>query len=809
MGDPGVGKSRLFHEFKAVSQAGNLVLEAYSVSHGKASAYLPVTEMLRDYFRIVPEDDVRQRREKVAGKIIILDHALEDTLPCIYTLLGIGDSESPVMQMDTANRRRRTCEAIKRVLLRESLNQPVIMIFEDLHWIDGDTQVLLDMVTDSIASARVLLLVNYRPEYRHEWGGRTYYGQIRLDPLGHEIAGEMLTDLLGDAPELASIKRSISSRGEGNPFFIEEMVQTLFEQGVLVRNGAIKLAHPFSESTIPTTVQGILSSRIDRLAPKEKELLQTLAAIGRDFPLSLTKRVANCSDEELDQMLAHLQGSEFIYEQPAAGDVEYTFKHALTQGVAYNSLLIERRKQLHERIGQAMESLFVDRIGDYLKDIAYHYRRSGNTAKAIEYLRRAAEQAIARSFYEEAIEQLESALELLEKGEAADVRVREELTIRRVLITSFLASRATGSVEVQQNLERVAELCRETGDERLLALVLVHLFFSYWNKMDLEKAEGFARQALELAEGSADEYLIHFGNFVSGLYAAENGEYLSARKLLERACTISDQTRAAILGDPSIALGIINCIGHLAFVLWILGYPDKARQHEAHLVTFFARPLDSTAAALAVGHMLTIGDLRRDYRAFPVQAEDIVTRFIQSRLYLGAAIGSIALGRILMSRGNIDLGIEKINTGIRAFEAAGDYRNYCMWSYAAISACLESHRFADGLELLEGAISRLRRGGVRLFEADLYRLKGEFLLITGHPENEAESAFREAIAIAEREQAKSFELRATTCLARLLAKQGRRDEARMMLAEIYGWFTEGFDTPDLTDAKTLLDDLSS
>jgi predicted ATPase len=334
MGDPGVGKSRLFYEFKAVSQAGNLVLEAYSVSHGKASAYLPVTEMLRDYFRIAPEDDLRQRREKVAGKIVILDRALEDTLPYIYALLGIGESDGPFIQIDAELRRRRTCDAMKRVLLRESLNQPLIVMFEDLHWIDVETQTLLDLLADSIASARVLLLVNYRPEYLHEWGGRTYYTQLRLDPLGRESADEMLDELLGDAPELAPLKRTITRRTEGNPFFIEEIIQALFEQGVLVRNGAIKLARPFSETTIPTTVRGILSSRIDRLAPREKELLQTLAAIGRDFPLSLAKRAANCSDAELDQTLARLQSSEFIYEQPAAGDVEYTFKHALTQEVA-------------------------------------------------------------------------------------------------------------------------------------------------------------------------------------------------------------------------------------------------------------------------------------------------------------------------------------------------------------------------------------------------------------------------------------------------------------------------------------------
>jgi class 3 adenylate cyclase/tetratricopeptide (TPR) repeat protein len=810
IGEPGVGKSRLFYEFKAVSQAGSLLLEAYSVSHGKASAYLPVTEMLRDYFRIVPEDDIRQRREKVAGKIVILDRNLEDTLPYICALLGIVESEGPLAQIDTEIRRRRTCEAIKRVLLRESLNQPLIVIFEDLHWIDSDTQALLDMLADGIASARVLLLVNYRSEYRHEWSDRTYYTQLRLDPLARKSADEMLRELLGDAHELAPLKRAIANRTEGNPFFIEEIVEALFEEGVLTRNGSTKLALPFSGATLPTTVQGILASRIDRLAPKEKELLQTLAAIGREFPLSLAKRVANCSDAELDRMLARLQSSEFIYEQPATGDVEYTFKHALTQEVAYKSLLIEHRKLLHERIGQAIESLFVDHIDDHLKDLAHHYDRSSNTAKAIEYLRRAGEHAVVRTFYEEAIEQLNSALKLLEKHHPGHDRDKQELAIRRSLMAPFLAVYALSSNEIQENARRLLNLCKENGEGRLRAQVLVHLFFSYWNKMDLERADTFAREALEVGENSADEYQIFFGNFVAGLYSGENGKYVSARQLLERARRISGQTEAAILADPSIALAMINCVGHLALVLWILGYPNEARQHKARLVTILSGSLDPVARALAIGHLLTIHrDLLRDDRMISVQADEALIRSMRSGLNLPTAVGLISLGRIMVAEGSVDTGTEKLADGMLMFENVGDNRNYYMWSYVAIATYLKAHRITDGMALIERAISQMDRGGVRLFEADLYRLKGEFILMAGRPENEAEAAFRDAIAIARRGQAKSFELRATISLARLLVKNGRRDEARVMLADIYGWFTEGFDTADLNDARALLDELSS
>ncbi len=389
IGEPGVGKSRLFFEFRAIAQSGCLVLEAYSVSYGKASAYLPLIDLLRSYFEIVNEDDERKRREKVAGKIIMLDRALEDTLPYLFGLLNMVEDEDSQAQLDPQLKRRRIVEAIKRILVRESLNQPLIVVFEDLHWIDSETQALLDLLVDGIATARILLLINYRPEYHHQWGNKTYYTQLRLDPLGKESADQMLAALVSDAGELAPLKRFIIERTEGNPFFMEEMVQMLFEQNLLVRNGVVRLAKPLNEIRVPPTVQAILASRIDRLAPAHKELLQTLAVLGREFSSGLIKRVTGKADDELERMLSELQLGEYIYEQPAFPDIEYIFKHALIHEVAYNSVLTARRRQLHERAAQAIEALFADRLDDYLDKLAHYYDRSGNVSKAVEYHGRA------------------------------------------------------------------------------------------------------------------------------------------------------------------------------------------------------------------------------------------------------------------------------------------------------------------------------------------------------------------------------------------------------------------------------------
>src|SRR5207249_1585344 len=404
MGEPGVGKSRLFYEFKLASQRGCLVLETFSVSHGKAYPYLPLIDLLKNYFQLGLHDDERQRREKITGRVLTLDRSLEDILPYLFFLLGIAEPTSPLQQMDPQIRRRRTLEAIKRLLVRESLNQPLMVIFEDLHWLDSETQAFLQLLSEAIPTTRMLLLVNYRPEYQHAWSGKTFFSQLRLDPLGPEQAEEMLTVLLGEvgATQASPLRRFILEKTEGNPFFMEEIVQALIEQGVITDPRRVGIAHrDVGEHTgsalrspdtatgraplpidlhIPTTVQGVLAARIDRLPPDEKVLLQTLAVIGKEFSLSLLKQVVQQSEDDFLRQLSHLQTSEFVYERPAFPDVEYTFKHALTQEVAYNSLLVERRKVVHERAAKAIEEVYRSKLDDRYNELAHHYTRSGNAS---------------------------------------------------------------------------------------------------------------------------------------------------------------------------------------------------------------------------------------------------------------------------------------------------------------------------------------------------------------------------------------------------------------------------------------------
>jgi predicted ATPase len=532
--DPGVGKSRLYYEFKVKNQSGWMVLEAVSVSYGKASAYLPVIDLLHGYFRIAADDDARARREKVGGKVLMLDRALEDTLPYLFGLLGIVEGDDPLAQMDARIRRQRTLDHLKRILLRESLNQPLMVVFEDLHWIDEETQAFLNLLAESIGTAKLLLLVNYRPEYSHSWGSKTYYTQLRLDPLGRESADEMLQSRIGDAPELAPLKRLIIEKTEGNPLFMEEIVQALYEEGALARNGATHLTRPLDTLRIPTNVQAILASRIDRLRAEEKDLLQTGAVIGKDFPLRLITDVVAKSEEELERMLSALQLAEFIYEQPAVGGIEYTFKHALTQEVAYNSVLIERRKRLHERIGSAIESLYAGSVDDHVDELARHYARSTNAPKAVEYCLRACQQCAERASFAEAVAHFETGLALLQKLPDDDRRAELELELRIASLGALATIKGYASTEVEHSAVRAIELGQLTGiDLEKSWSALSGLYLAALAHPDMRKARELATELVARAErhGNA-EYIaqaVHalaFANMIAGAFdlAAEGFE---------------------------------------------------------------------------------------------------------------------------------------------------------------------------------------------------------------------------------------------------------------------------------------------
>jgi predicted ATPase len=426
VGEAGVGKSRLVYEVVHSHRTQDwLVLESASVSYGKATPYFPVIDLLKRYAHVEEHDDTRTVRARVTWQVLTLDERLQDAIPALLALLEALPDDSPFRQLDPPQRRQRTLEALKRLLLRESQGQPLLLVFEDLHWIDSETQALLDTLVDSLPTARLLLLVNYRPEYQHGWGSKTSYTQLRLDPLPPASADAFLQALLGHDPSLAPLTPLLIERTAGNPFFLEETVRTLVETQVLVGTpAAYRVARDLPTMQVPATVQAVLAARIDRLPLETKHLLQTAAVIGHEVPLAVLQAIADSAEEALHRSLTQLQGAEFLYETRLFPEREYTFKHALTHEVAYSSLLQERRRGLHARIVAALEALYADRLAEQVDRLAHHALRGEVWDKAVAACRQAGAKAMTHSAYHEAVTYFEQALGALQRlPERSDTQV--------------------------------------------------------------------------------------------------------------------------------------------------------------------------------------------------------------------------------------------------------------------------------------------------------------------------------------------------------------------------------------------------
>jgi tetratricopeptide (TPR) repeat protein len=613
MGEAGVGKSRLVYEFVHSHRTqGWRVLESASVSYGKATPYFPVIDLLKHYCHVDDGDDARTIRAKVTGQVLTLDDALQGTLPALLALLDAVPEDSPFLRLDPAQRRQRTLEALKRVLLRESQMQPLLLVFEDLHWIDTETQALLDSLVDSLPTAQLLLLVNYRPEYQHGWGNKTYYTQLRLDPLLSASAEVFLTALLGSDPGLTPLTPLLSARTEGNPFFLEESVCTLVETGVLAGTpGAYRLVQPLEGMPVPATVQAVLAARIDRLPPEDKHLLQTAAVIGTDVPFALLWAIEDLPEEALHRGLAHLQAAEFLYETRLFPELEYTFKHALTHEVAYGSLLLERRRVLHARIVEALEALVPDRVGEQVERLAHHALRGEVWDKAVTYCQQAGVRAHGRAAFREAVASFEQALQSLahlpELGDTRGLALELRLALDEPL-------NALGEHGRRFALLREAEaLARALDDRTRLGRVLVRMTLVRRHTGDLDGAIAAGRQALALASALGDSALqVQVTHRLGQAYWA-SGDFGQAAELLQRSVDAVDRES----GTPRTDVRI-QSQAWLAHALSRLGAFAEGRRHgeEAlRLATMEGRGETPIIAHNHLGHLyLEQGDLEHAIR---------------------------------------------------------------------------------------------------------------------------------------------------------------------------------------------------
>ncbi len=821
VGEPGVGKSRLFHEFKALSGQHCLVLETFCVAHGSGYAYLPLVELLRNYFHIRPQDDERTLHEKVAGRVVALERELEHGLSYLLSLLGHAEFTAALQQMDPYIREQRSFDIIKQLLVRESLTQPVVLIFEDLQWLDEGTQAFLDTLSESLATAPMLLLVNYRPEYRHEWGSKTYYSQLRLDALGLEDAKELLASLLDEAnwtvtaSSLEPLKQLILEKTEGTPFFMEEIVRALFDQGALVQGmGGISLTRALDEVHIPATVQGVLAGRIDQLGAAEKDLLQTAAVIGREFSLSLLTQVTQEAEETLVPVLSRLQIAEFIYEQPAFPEVEYTFKHALTQDVSYSSLVSERRRDVHARTAQAIESLFHAQLTDRrLRELAYHSAHSGNTEKAVEYYQRAGELALKQSAYTEAIRDLTHALDLLPALPSTPDRPQQELTLLVSLGSCLMITKGYAAPEVERVYSRARELSHAIGDLPQKFPVLFGLWRFHLVRGEYAAAGEVIEKIRCLSECMPGSDQFMQAQQALGLTAFRLGAFAAAREHLERSVDMYDPSAHG----PENAQGVIgqdpgvSSLAFLAWMLWHLGYPDQALQRSQEAIAR-AREISHPYSLVFALHFGTaVHRFRREGAMAQTQAEGVVALASEQGFPYFHAAGTYLRGWALAEQGRVEEGVADMLEGRRIWQESG-IRQLGQVSLLLAEAYGKLNRVKDGLAVLAQAEVELDKSNEKWWQAELLRTRGKLLLAskdgTDHDSQEITACFEDAIQIARSQQAKSLELRSATRLAAFWQAHGKPDDAYRLLSDIHGWFSEGFDTPDLRAAKALLESLT-
>ncbi len=782
VGEAGLGKSRLAYEFvHSHYTPGWLVLESASVSYGKATPYYPVIDLLKRYSHVEEHDDTRTIRAKVTGQVLTLDLALQDAVPALLSLLDALPEDSPFLKLDPPQRRQRTLDALKRLLLRESQEQPLLLVFEDLHWIDDGTQALLNSLVESLLTARLLLLVNYRPEYQHGWGSKTYYTQIRLDPLPPGNTDELLQALLGDDPRLAPLTPLLIARTEGNPFFLEESVRTLVEAGVLQgERGAYRLARPLESLQMPATVHAVLAARIDRLPPADKHLLQSAAVIGHEVPWPLVQAIAALSDEALQRGLAHLQAAEFLDETRLFPERELRFKHALTHEVAYSSLLQERRRALHARIVEAVERLYTDRLTEQAERLAQHAVRGEVWAKAVAYCRQAGTKALARAAFREVVGYSEQALAALRHLPESRATQEQAIDLRLDLRGALLE---LGELrQMLAHLGEAATLAAALGDQPRRGRVAAFMCRYLREMGDHDSAVAAGQQALAVAETLGDVALQVMAQQFLGVAYYALGDHRRAMGVLRSnvESLAGDLLRESfgLVGYPAVnsRSWFVRCLAELgAFPEGVAHGEEAIRIAEA-----VDHPHSLILAYLGVGFLaLRQRDLSR---AIPVLERCLdLCRVYNILLWFPEA--AAALGYTYVLSGRVAEALPLLEQADQRDAAMGTMGGRSLRVSYASEAYLLAGRMEEALQLAERALDLSRDHKERGYQAWALRLLGEIAAHQAPPEIEpAAQHYRQARALADELGMRPLVAHCHLGLGTLHSRIGRGEQARPDLA---------------------------
>jgi predicted ATPase len=822
-GEPGIGKSRLVQELKEqVVAEGATRIEFRCSAYHQNSAFYPIIEHLQRLLQFHREESPQAKLEKLQQTLLHYRFPQADTVPLLAALLSLPHPEvAPPLTLSPQKQKQKTQEALIAWIVEEAQRQMVYCAWEDLHWADPSTLELLTLYLDQVPTTRLLALLTFRPEFTPPWRPRSYLTHFMLTRLGRLQVETMVKQVTGGKVLPSEVMQQIVSKTDGVPLFVEELTKMVMESGLLREvDGRYELTGPLPQLAIPSTLQDSLMARLDRLATV-REVAQIGATLGREFSYELLHAVSPLEEARLQQELRQLVETELVYQRGVPPQATYLFKHALIQDTAYQALLKSTRQQYHTKIAQVLEEQFADTKETQPELLARHYTEAGLVEQALPYWRKAGQRASQHSAHAEAISHLTKGLELLKTLPDTPERTQQELMLQIALGAPLQAIKGMGASEVEAVYTRARELCRQVGETPRLFPVLSGLCIFYFMRAELKTARELGEQYLSLAQKLQDPGALAAAHHVLGDTLYILGEVASALAHQEQVLALYNPQKH----NPQVSGGVVDlrvpCLYYAALALWNLGYPDQALKRSQAALTLAQELSHPYSLAFALHGVAVLYQLRREEQKAQEWAEALITLGIEQGFAELLAGGTFRRGWALAAQGQVKAGTAQMQQGLAAFRAVGTKTGRPVHLAGLAEAYGKVGQIEEGLTLLAEALAHVDKTGDRFYEAELYRLKGELTLQSRQEgqantnqdksvvEKEAEECFWKAIEIARRQEAKSLELRAAMSLSRLWQQQGKKDEARELLTEIYGWFTEGFDTKDLQEAKVLLADLAA
>ena len=809
--EAGMGKSRLLLEFRKAMAAEDVTFfEGNCLSYSGNVAYHPIVDIIKARFNISEEDKDSHIREKVAGSLMQLGNDEGSFLTYVLDLLSVKESGTDKVLLTPEALKNRIIETFKHIVLKTAETQPVIIAIENLHWIDKSSEDTLKYLLESIPGAAILLIFTYRPEYIHSWGARSYHNQINLNRLSNRESLSMIYHLLGTENIDRPLTEMILQKTEGIPLFIEEFIKSLQDiKAIEKKDSTYRIIIDIETVAIPTEIQDIIMARLDSMPEGAKSLAQAGSVIGREFSHELIKRVVDLPEHDLISYLSVLKDSELLYERGIYPQTTYVFKHALIQDVGYNSLLGNTRQKYHQLIAESLEKYFSETTQSQPETLGYHFTEAGLAEPAIPYWKKAGEIASRRSANVEAYAYIDRGLELLKTLPISNVRMRQELDLLITLGSSLIAIKGQATSEVGRIYSRARELCKELGESQHLFTAIRGLYNYYSTLSEYQTCQKFAEELLRIANRQQDQSLLIAAHRSKGTISFFRGEIAEAKFHLEKVVSLYDPKHHHRQAFIYWADQGLQGMCYLILVDWLLGYADQAFMRKKVLLELSKE----LGHSYSLGHSMVFSPwffiLCRDIHKTKEAAEELIEFSTKQKFPYFVGLGTLMRCWAMSVFGKEKEYISQTQHALDDLSTIGFKQIRPFFLCLLSEAYLNVGHKENGLNILEEAHTCMNKSGERFWEAEIYRLKGELLLSqsTGY-QSEGEHCFNQALDVSRHQQAKSLELRVSMSLSRLWQNQGKKEEARNLLSEIYDWFTEGFDTADLKEAKALLEELS-